>query len=86
LDLGDGIVSCFSVKFKDLDDTFYFNTVGETQEFLRMQESERFYDKSLRKGYFDYKNEHGELFRYFVKVGRGNLELLEEKFMEKIVG
>lgn len=70
-----------SVKFKDLDDTFWFNKHEELQEFIRNQEVERYYDKSLRKGYFDYTNEHNEIFRHYIESKRGTLTLLEENFI-----
>ncbi|MFC0903784.1 hypothetical protein ACFHWD_03650 [Clostridium sp. MT-14] len=71
---------CCSVKFKDIDDVFWFNNITGIQEFLNNQAVERYYDKSLRKGYFDYINDHGEKFRYLInKVFRGRLEVKEEK-------
>ena len=70
--------SC-SIKFKDINDTFWFNDKEELQDFVNNQASERYYDKSLRKGYFDYVNEYNEKFRYQISnVCRGKLELQEE--------
>ncbi|HCL4455202.1 TPA: hypothetical protein N2D10_003229 [Clostridium botulinum] len=70
---------CCSVKFKDIEDTFWFDTVGDLQEFMLSQASERYYDKSLRKGYFQYKNENNEEVIYKINnVWRGNLEVEEE--------
>lgn len=73
---------CYSVEFKDLQDKFFFYDKNKLQEFLNIQTVERFYDKTLRKGYFDYINEYSEILRFFVKSYKGNLELLEEKYMQ----
>lgn len=70
---------CYCVKFKDLDDAFWFGDKIELQEFLHKQAVERFYEKELRKGYFDYVNEHNETFRYHVLAKRGTLTLLNEE-------
>ena len=70
--------SC-SVKFKDIDDTFWFNNYKELQEFVNNQAAERYCDKSLRKGYFDFINEYGEKIRYnIVENIRGKLKVKEE--------
>jgi hypothetical protein len=69
----------YSVKFKDLDDAFWFGSKVDLQEFLNNQAQERFYDKELRKGYFDYVNDAGETLRYHIKSNRGTLTLLEEE-------
>lgn len=71
-----------SIKFKDLDDTFWFRNKVELQEFIRVQEVERFYEKELRKGYFLYTNEHNEVFKYIVESLRGKLNLIKEEFVE----
>jgi hypothetical protein len=68
-----------SISFKDLDDTFWFGSKLELQEFLNIQASERFYDKELRKGYFDYINENNETLRYHIESKRGILTLLNEE-------
>lgn len=70
-----------SIRFKDLEDTFWFKSIYDLQEFLNNQSVERFYDKSLRKGYFDYTNENNETFRYHIKSNRGSLELISEDFV-----
>lgn len=75
--------SC-SLKFKDLDDTFWFKDEIDLQEFIRNQERERFYDKELRKGYFLYTNEHDETFKYTVEANRGKLTLVKEEFVESV--
>jgi hypothetical protein len=64
-----------SVRFKE----FWFNTVNDIQEFMHNQASERYFDKFLRKGYFDYTNEYGEILRYEIsKVYKGQIEVKEE--------
>lgn len=75
----EGEMCC--VKFTDLEDVFWFENTNELQEFLNKQSVERYYDKSLRKGYFYYTNENNDTFRYYVKCNRGNLELLNEEFV-----
>lgn len=55
-----------SFKLTDIDETFWFDDKGDLQEFLNRQACERFYDSSLRKGYFDY-NDNGEKVRYIIK-------------------
>lgn len=70
--------SC-SIKFKDIGDTFWFNNKEELQEFVNNQAVERYYNKSLRKGHFNYINEYNEKFRYPISnVCRGKLEVQEE--------
>ena len=69
------------VKFKDLEDSFWFDNKEELQEFINEQDRERFYDKELRKGYFLYKNEHNEVFKYNIKANRGKLTLVKEEFV-----
>lgn len=69
----------YSVKFKDLVDTFWFNTADQLQEFLNVQSRERCYDKELRQGYFDYVNDADEVLRYYVKSNRGALEVIKEE-------
>lgn len=73
----------YSIKFKDINDTFWFNDKITLQEFVRKQEVERFYDKSLRKGYFDYINENNELIRYAVSAYRGQLTVLNENIIKQ---
>lgn len=63
------------IDFNDINETFWFNSEAELQEFVNEQCSERFYDKSLRKGYFDYINDHSETSRYYI----------EEMFRGKII-
>ena len=72
-----------SIKFKDMDDTFWFNTKSELQEFLNKQSVERFWDKELRKGYFDYINDCGDTLRYFVEVVRGKVTSYRDVVVER---
>lgn len=69
----------YSVRFVDLIDTFWFSDSIVLQEFLNEQASERYYDKKLRKGYFDYINEHNETLRYYVTSNRGKLTVTKEE-------
>lgn len=69
----------FSIKFKDLIDTFWFETVDQLQEFLNEQARERYYNKEVKNGYFDYVNNANETLRYHVKSNRGTLDLLKEE-------
>jgi hypothetical protein len=62
---------CYLVKFKDIDDTFIFGSDTDLYNFMGIQIRERFYDKELRIGYFDYINENGETLRYHVESQRG---------------
>lgn len=73
------IEDCCSVVFTDLKDTFWFSSPAELQEFLNVQSRERYYDKSLRKGYFDYINSDGDTYRYYVSSNRGTLTVINEE-------
>lgn len=68
-----------SIEFKDLQDAFWFNSKVELQEFVNVQSRERYYDKKLRLGHFDYINENGETYRYHVKSNRGTLTVIKEE-------
>jgi hypothetical protein len=70
---------CYSLKFKDIGDSFWFNDKNMLQEFFNNQSVERFYDGELRKGYFDYVNEHGNIIRYYVEAKRGTLKVIDEE-------
>lgn len=71
----------YSINFKDIEDTFWFDSYEYMQNFLREQDSERFYDKELRKGYFDYINENNDTIRYYVEVNRGKVLSYKEKII-----
>jgi hypothetical protein len=70
---------CYLVAFKDLEDSFWFDNITDIYEFLNKQTVERFYDKELRKGYFDYINEYNETLRYYVQSNKGILTLIKEE-------
>lgn len=70
---------CYLLKFKDIDDTFIFGSDTELYDFMGRQISERFYDKELRKGYFDYVNENNETLRYHVEVKRGTFVAVRDE-------
>ena len=69
----------YSLKFKDIDDTFWFADDIALYDFLGRQISERFYDKDLRKGYFDYVNENGETLKYHIEVSRGTVTSVRDE-------
>lgn len=60
-------MTTYSVYLKDVDMSFHFETEKEVQDFLNKQATERFSAKELRKGYFDYVNEHKETHRFLIK-------------------
>lgn len=63
-----------SVLLVDIDETFWFNSKSELQEFLNTQSRERVYDKELRNGYFEYTNENNEKIVYnILKLHRGKI-------------
>lgn len=70
---------CYSVSFKDMEDTFWFDDHGVLQEFLNEQTSERYYDKSLRKGYFTYINENNDKITYIIKSVKSGTLVCEEQ-------
>lgn len=53
-----------SIHLDDIDESFYFDDPDVAQDFLNKQSIERFGDKELRKGYFDYIDEHETIHRY----------------------
>ena len=59
-----------SIHLKDIDETFWFNSDVEAQEFLNKQAMERVYNPELRKGSFCYKNPEGETHRYLITVNK----------------
>lgn len=71
--------ACYCVKFKDIEDSFWFGNDSDLYNFMGEQISERFYDKELRKGYFDYVNENGEAVRYHVEVKRGTVTSIKDE-------
>lgn len=69
----------YSIKFTDLENTFWFSDIDRLQEFLNQVSRERYYEN--RKGYFLYSNEHDETFKYHVESNRGTLILLKEELI-----
>ena len=63
-----------SIRLKDIDETFWFENEVAAQEFLTKQVTERVGDNELRKGYFDYVDEYGDMHIYFInKTERGKI-------------
>lgn len=79
VDMSNGETICLMVRFKDVDDAFFFNSDYELQEFMHQQLRERFLDKELRKGYFDYINENNNTLRYYVKSKKGRFVFVNEE-------
>ena len=74
---------CYSVYLKDIDELFWFDDKIGVQEFLNIQARERFYDKELRKGYFEAMNEVKEIFIYkILEMNRGVITKFECKYKE----
>lgn len=69
----------YTIKFKDIQDAFWFGDKVEFQDFLNIQAKERYYDKELRDGYFDYRNENNETLRYYITSKRGTLTVTKEE-------
>lgn len=75
-----------SIRLKDVDETFWFESEASAQEFLNKQVTERVADKELRKGYFDYKDECGEIHRYLINdVVRGKIISFTEEIVTKTI-
>jgi hypothetical protein len=51
---------CYTIYLNDIDETFWFDDKANIQEFVNIQERERFGSISLRKGSFNYMNENKE--------------------------
>lgn len=62
------------IHLNDINESFQFDSEKEAQDFLNEQSTERFGDKELRKGYFDYEDEVGEIHRYSIGgISRGKM-------------
>ena len=73
-----------SIHLKDIDETFWFNSDVEAQEFLNKQAMERVYNPELRKGSFCYKNPEGEIHRYLITVNKkGQIVSYLEEVMDE---
>ena len=72
-----------SILLKDIDETFWFENEVSAQDFLNRQVTERVADKELRKGYFDYIDEYGEIHRYFInEITRGKIISFTEEVIK----
>ena len=72
-----------SIRLNDIDETFWFENEVAAQEFLTKQVTERVADKELRKGYFDYTDEYGDIHRYFInEVARGKILSFTEEIVK----
>lgn len=73
----------FSIRLSDVDETFFFIDQLKAQNFLNEQVTERFADKSLRKGYFDYVEENpagNTTHRYYIeKLEKGKIVSFREE-------
>ena len=56
-----------SIHLDDIDESFYFDDSDVAKDFLNKQSIERFGDKELRKGYFDYIDEYETIYRYRIR-------------------
>jgi len=73
-----------SIHLKDIDETFWFDSGIEVQEFLNKQVIERVGDPELRKGSFCYKNQEGEIHRYLITVNKkGQIVSYLEEVMDE---
>lgn len=67
------------IRLTDVDEAYWFTDEVQALDFIHTQARERVSDKELRKGYYDYQNEYGEIHRYLIKkVLRGKIEEFEE--------
>ena len=71
-----------SIHLKDIDETFWFDSKVEAQEFLNKQAIERVGDLELRKGSFYYTDEENILHRYLISV---NKKGMVTSYLEEIV-
>lgn len=72
-----------SIHLKDVDGSFWFENEVAAQEFLNKQATERVADKELKKGYFDYIDEYGDMHRYFINdVARGKILSFTEEIVK----
>jgi pyrimidine operon attenuation protein/uracil phosphoribosyltransferase len=72
----------YSVRFTDIDVTFWFDDISKLQDFLNLHAKERFYDQDVRNGYFDYIDETGSTIRYHLdEVKRGKILVFHEEML-----
>lgn len=73
-----------SIHLNDIDETFWFDSEVEAQEFLNKQAIERVGDSELRKDSFCYKNQEGEIHRYLITVNKkGQIVTYLEEVMDE---
>ena len=74
-----------TIHLNDIDETFWFDSEVEAQEFLNKQAIERVGDSELRKDSFCYKNQEGEIHRYLITVNKKGqiISYLEEVMDEE---
>lgn len=71
-----------SIHISDIGESFYFDKQVTAQDFLNKQSIERFGDKELRVGYFDYMDEYGTIHRYIIKsLVRGKIIAYSEEVL-----
>ena len=74
-----------SIHLNDIGESFYFDNPVAAQDFLNKQSIERFGDKELRAGYFDYTDEYGTTHRYDIKsLARGKIISYSEEVATKL--
>ena len=74
-----------TIHLNDIDETVWFDSEVEAQEFLNKQAIERVGDSELRKDSFCYKNQEGEIHRYLITVNKKGqiISYLEEVMDEE---
>lgn len=73
-----------SIHLNDIDETFWFDSEVEAQEFLNKQAIERVGAPELRKDSFCYKNQEGEIHRYLITVNKkGQIVSYLEEVMDE---
>lgn len=71
-----------SIHLKDIDETFWFNSEVDVQNFLNKQTIERVGDPELRTNSFYYIDTEGVLHKYLITV---NKKGMITSYMEEIV-
>lgn len=74
-----------SIYLSDIGESFHFDNKVVAQDFLNKQSIERFGDKELKTGYFDYTDEFGTIHRYIIKsLTRGKIIAYSEEVTTKL--
>ena len=74
-----------SIRLKDIDETFWFDSELAAREFLNKQAIERVGDPELRKNSFCYKDPEKEIHRYLITVKKGKIVSYLEELMDEEV-